>query len=104
MKRPRSSLWTCSRISQTPGISLDSTTSAMRPSSPGVMLDDGGYRAVRRLGNALDCRPMGTFERFTTKTHFNTLKRLVVLVGVAVLAVKLAVAAFWAPAGSPLDL
>ena len=32
---------------------------------------------------------MGTFERFTTKTHFNTLKRLVVLAGVAVLAVKL---------------
>jgi hypothetical protein len=48
---------------------------------------------------------MGTFERFTTKTHFNTLKRLVVLVGLAVLAVKLAVTVLWAPpAGSPLDL
>jgi hypothetical protein len=48
---------------------------------------------------------MGTFERFTTKTHFNTLKRLVVLVGVAVLAVKLAVTVLWAaPAGSLLDL
>jgi hypothetical protein len=48
---------------------------------------------------------MGRFERFTTKTHFNTLKRLVVLVGLAVLAVKLAVTVLWAaPAGSPLDL
>jgi len=47
---------------------------------------------------------MGTFERFTTKTHFNRLKRLVVLTGVAVLAVKLAVAVLLAPAGSPLDL
>jgi hypothetical protein len=48
---------------------------------------------------------MGRFERFTTKTHFNTLKRLVMLVGLAVLAVKLAVAVLWAaPAGSPLDL
>jgi hypothetical protein len=48
---------------------------------------------------------MGTFERFTTKTHFNSLKRLVVLVGLAVLAVKLAVTVLWAaPAGSPLDL
>jgi hypothetical protein len=57
------------------------------------------------VGNALDCRPMGRFERFTTKTHFNTLKRLVMLVGLAVLAVKLAVAVLWAaPAGSPLDL
>jgi hypothetical protein len=69
------------------------------------MLDEGGYRGVRWVGNALDCRFMGTFERFTTKTHFNSLKRLVVLVGLAVLAVKLAVTAFWAvPAGSPLDL
>jgi hypothetical protein len=48
---------------------------------------------------------MGTFERFTTKTHFNKLKRLVVLVSLAVLAVKLAVTVLWAaPAGSPLDL
>jgi hypothetical protein len=54
---------------------------------------------------ALDCRLIGTFERFTTKTHFNTFKRLVLLVGLAVLAVKLAVTVLWAaPAGSPLDL
>ena len=45
---------------------------------------------------------MGTFERFTMKTHFNTLKRLVLLVGLAVLAVKLAVTVLWAaPTGSP---
>lgn len=69
------------------------------------MLDEAGYRGVRWVGNALDCRLMGTFERFTTKTHFNSLKRLVVLAGLAVLAVKLAVTAIWAPpAGSPLDL
>jgi len=55
--------------------------------------------------SSLDYRPMGTFERFTTKTHFNSLKRLVVLVGLAVLAAKLAVTAIWAaPGGSPLDL
>ena len=66
------------------------------------MLDEGGYRGVRWVGNALDCRLMGTFERFTTKTHFNSLKWLVVLVGLAVLAAKLAVTAIWAaPAGSP---
>jgi hypothetical protein len=34
---------------------------------------------------------MGMFERFTTKIYFNTLKRLVLLVGLAVLAVKLVV-------------
>jgi hypothetical protein len=27
---------------------------------------------------APDCRLMGAFERFTMKTHFNTLKRLVI--------------------------
>jgi Gpi18-like mannosyltransferase len=55
--------------------------------------------------SSLDYRLMGTFESFTTKTHFNSLKRLVVLVGLAVLAAKLAVTAIWAaPAGSPLDL
>jgi hypothetical protein len=48
---------------------------------------------------------MGSFERFTTKTHLNSLKRLVLLVGLAVLAVKLALAAIWpGTAGSPLDL
>jgi len=48
---------------------------------------------------------MGTFERLTTKAHLNSLKRLVLLVGLAVLAVKLAVTAIWAdPAGSSLDL
>ena len=39
------------------------------------MLDEGGYRGVRWVGNALDCRFMGTFERFTTKTHFNRVMR-----------------------------
>jgi hypothetical protein len=53
----------------------------------------------------LHCRLMGTFERFTTKTHFNKLKRLVALVSLSVLAVKLAITVLWAaPAGSPLDL
>jgi hypothetical protein len=48
---------------------------------------------------------MGSFERFTTKTHFNSLKRLVLVVGLAVLAVKLVVAGVWpGTAGSPLDL
>jgi len=48
---------------------------------------------------------MGTFERLTTKAHLNSLKRLVLLVGLAVLAVKLAVTVVWAaPAASPLDL
>ena len=40
---------------------------------------------------------MGMFERFTSKTHFSTLKRLVLFVGLAVLAVKLAVTVLWAP-------
>jgi hypothetical protein len=48
---------------------------------------------------------MGSFERFTTKTHFNSLKRLVLVVGLAVLAVKLVIAAIWpGTEGSPLDL
>lgn len=48
---------------------------------------------------------MGSFERFTTKTHFISLKRQVVLAALAMLVVKLVVAALgaallagWAPA------
>jgi len=48
---------------------------------------------------------MGSFERFTTKAHFNSLKRLVLVVGLAVLAVKLVIAGIWpGTAGSPLGL
>ena len=48
---------------------------------------------------------MGSFERFTTKTHYNSLKRLVLVIGLAVLAVKLVIATIWpGTAGSPLDL
>jgi hypothetical protein len=55
--------------------------------------------------SSLDYRLIGSFERFTTKTHLNSLKRLVLVVGLAVLAVKLAVATVWpGTAGSPLDL
>jgi hypothetical protein len=48
---------------------------------------------------------MGSFEHFTTKTHFNSLKRQVVLAALAMLVVKLVVAALGAaPGGSWLDL
>jgi hypothetical protein len=48
---------------------------------------------------------MGSFERFTTKTHFISLKRQVVLAALATLVVKLVVAALGAaPGGSWLDL
>jgi hypothetical protein len=48
---------------------------------------------------------MGSFERFTTKTHFNSLKRQVVLAALAMFATKLVVAALGAsPGGSWLDL
>lgn len=48
---------------------------------------------------------MGPFERFTTKTHFISLKRQVVLAALAMLVVKLVVAALGAaPGGSWLDL
>jgi hypothetical protein len=55
--------------------------------------------------SSLDYRLMGSFERFTTKAHLNSLKRLVLVVGLAVLAVKFVIAAIWpGTAGSPLDL
>jgi hypothetical protein len=49
---------------------------------------------------------MGSFERFKTKTHFNSLKRLVGLTALAVLAVKLLTVAIATAAGggTPLDL
>jgi hypothetical protein len=48
---------------------------------------------------------MGSFEHFTTKTHFISLKRQVVLAALAMLVVKLVVAALGAaPGGSWLDL
>jgi hypothetical protein len=48
---------------------------------------------------------MGPFERFTTKTHFISLKRQVVLAALVMLVVKLVVAALGAaPGGSWLDL
>lgn len=48
---------------------------------------------------------MESFERFTTKTHFISLKRQVVLAAIAMLAVKLVVAALGAARGASwLDL
>ena len=49
---------------------------------------------------------MGTFERFKTKTHFNSLKRLVGVTALAALAVKLLTIALATAAGggTPLDL
>jgi hypothetical protein len=49
---------------------------------------------------------MGSFERFKTKTHFNSLKRLVGITGLAALAVKLLAVALATAAGggTPLDL
>ena len=49
---------------------------------------------------------MGSFERFKTKTHFNSLKRLVGVTALAALAVKLPVVALATAAGdgTPLDL
>jgi hypothetical protein len=49
---------------------------------------------------------MGSFERFKTKTHFNSLKRLVGVTALAVLAVKLLAVALATAAGggTPLDL
>jgi hypothetical protein len=49
---------------------------------------------------------MGTFERFKTKTHFNSLKRLVGVTALAALAVKLLTVALATAAGggTPLDL
>jgi hypothetical protein len=49
---------------------------------------------------------MGSFERFKTKTHFNSLKRLVGVTALAALAVKLLVVALATAAGggTPLDL
>jgi len=49
---------------------------------------------------------MGSFERFKTKTHFNSLKRLVGMTALAALAVKLLVVALATAAegGTPLDL
>jgi hypothetical protein len=49
---------------------------------------------------------MGSFERFKTKTHFNSLKRLVGLTALAALAVKLLAVALATAAwgGTPLDL
>jgi hypothetical protein len=53
----------------------------------------------------LDYPTMGSFERFTTKTHFNSLKRQVLLAALLMLAVKLLVTALGAPPdGSWLDL
>jgi hypothetical protein len=42
---------------------------------------------------------MGSFERFKTKTHFNSLKRLVGVTALAALAVKLLTVALAAAAG-----
>ena len=49
---------------------------------------------------------MGSFERFKTKTHFNSLKRLVGITALAALAVKLLAVALATAAGggTPLDL
>ena len=49
---------------------------------------------------------MGSFERFKTKTHFNSLKRLVGITALAALAVKLLTVALATAAGdgTPLDL
>jgi hypothetical protein len=49
---------------------------------------------------------MGSFERFKTKTHFNSLKRLVGVTALAALAVKLLTVALATAAGggTPLDL
>jgi hypothetical protein len=49
---------------------------------------------------------MGSFERFKTKTHFNSLKRVVGITALAALAVKLLVVALATAAGggTPLDL
>ena len=49
---------------------------------------------------------MGSFERFKTKTHFNSLKRLVGVTALAALAVKLLTIALATAAGggTPLDL
>jgi Gpi18-like mannosyltransferase len=49
---------------------------------------------------------MGLFERFKTKTHFNSLKRLVGITALAALAVKLLAVALATAAGggTPLDL
>jgi len=49
---------------------------------------------------------MGSFERFKTKTHFNSLKRLVGLTALGALAVKLLAVALATAAGdgTPLDL
>jgi hypothetical protein len=49
---------------------------------------------------------MGSFERFKTKTHFNSLKRLVGVTALAALAVKLLCVALATAAGggTPLDL
>ena len=49
---------------------------------------------------------MGSFERFKTKTHFNSLKRLVGVTALAALAVKLLAIALATAAGggTPLDL
>jgi len=54
----------------------------------------------------LHYQAMGSFERFTTKAHFNSLKRLVLLTGLATTAVKLLVTAAGVAdaGGSPLDL
>jgi hypothetical protein len=49
---------------------------------------------------------MGSFERFKTKAHFNSLKRLVGVTALAALAVKLLTVALATAAGggTPLDL
>ena len=49
---------------------------------------------------------MGSFERFKTKTHFNSLKRLVGVTALAALAVKLLTVALATAAGggTPIDL
>jgi hypothetical protein len=52
----------------------------------------------------LHYQAMGSFERFTTKAHFNSLKRLVLLTALATTAVKLLVTATTVAGGSPLDL
>jgi hypothetical protein len=58
------------------------------------------------VARLLDYRPMGRFERFKTKAHFNSLKRLVGVTAMAALAVKLLVVALATAAGggTPLDL